>query len=168
MYIVDISNIHFKSESLRNILINMGSEDSVTKISFYNNIDADSRVTFENEAIKVDSECGNITIESTDSDANSDTLLVVKSIDDIRMDIFIKDRFDTNFESLGLKDYFSIFNQLSIHSITEYINSDYNVKYYFTLMKKLLSYSLTVLNMSLHSSTISAPDINKFNEPIIR
>ena len=134
MYIVDISNIHFKSESLRNILINMGSEDSVTKISFYNNSDdVDSRVTFENAAIKVDSECGNITIKSTDSDENSDTLLVVNSIDNIRMDIFIKDRFDTNFESLGLKDYFSIFNQLSMHSIAEYVNSDYNVKYYSTV-----------------------------------
>ena len=49
------------------------------------------------------------------------------------MNITIKDRFDINSESLGLKDYFSVFNQLSIYSITDIINRDYNVKYYSTV-----------------------------------
>ena len=49
------------------------------------------------------------------------------------IDISIKDKFDNKFDSLGLKDYFSVFNQLSMYNITEQINNNYNVKYYSTV-----------------------------------
>jgi hypothetical protein len=56
-----------------------------------------------------------------------------ESIKNLRVDIVIKDKFDSNFDSLGLKDYFTVFNQLSAYRITESINNDYNVKYYSTV-----------------------------------
>ena len=56
-----------------------------------------------------------------------------ETIENLRMTIVIKDKYDDNLESLGLKDYFSVFNQISASNITENINSDYNVKYYSTV-----------------------------------
>ena len=50
------------------------------------------------------------------------------------MTIEIKDKFDVNLNSFGLKDYFKVFNQLSANSIAESINNDYNVKYYSTVV----------------------------------
>jgi hypothetical protein len=52
------------------------------------------------------------------------------------MDIVIKDRlkrYGESLDSLAFKDYFSVFNQISMYNITESINSDYNVKYYSTV-----------------------------------
>ena len=130
-YKIDVSRLRIMSESLQNILINMGVEDSITKIKFYN-IDYNTEMgieniytEFENKDIKVDVVSGNITI-------NGNTYLTLTgngSIRNLRMDINIKDKFDNNLDSLGLKDYFTVFNQLSMYNIAESINNDYNVKY---------------------------------------
>lgn len=148
-YKVDISNLHFKSESLQNILINMGVEDSIEKIEFYNTDGPDGESSLihnsyrndnvfqngENCKIKVDYNNGNITIECF---YDIDRILEVignngESIENLKMYISIKDKFDSNFDSLGLNNYFSVFNQLSMYNIAENINSDFNVKYYSTV-----------------------------------
>ena len=146
-YKVDISKIYFKSESLRNILVNMGDIDSVISIKFYN-IDGengkssiihrtDGEFVNGNDGIiiNVDVDSGIITI---DSENKYDLFLEVEGnynevIENLKMDIIIKDHFDSKLDSLGLKDYFSVFNQISMYSITECINNDYNVKYYSTV-----------------------------------
>ena len=71
-YIVDVSNIHFTSQSLKNILINMGVSDSVVSVRFYdtkNNIDETFKHnpnpdsdSDEEQTIKVDYSIGNIKI----------------------------------------------------------------------------------------------------------
>ena len=148
-YKVDISNLHFKSESLQNILINMGVENSIEKIEFYNtdgpngesslipNINRDNNefIDGDNCKIRVNVDNGNITIE-----CNSEYDKVIETIgndgeviENLKMYISIKDKFDSNFDSLGLKNYFSVFNQLSMYNIAENINSDFNVKYYSTV-----------------------------------
>ncbi len=129
-YKVDISEIHFKSESLRNILVNMNVNDSVSYIIFYD-INNEVYKRFENNEINVDLESGVITIKSEDESIILQSLNGV--VEDLRITISIKDIFDTNLESLGLKDYFNIFEQISMYNITESINSDYNVKYYSTV-----------------------------------
>ena len=146
-YKVDVSEIHFKSESLRNILVNMGDMDSVISIKFYNvdGLDGNSSIIHKTNgmfingengiSIKVDIDSGIITIEAENK---YDLTLEVEGnyseiIENLRMDIVIKDHFDNNLDSLGLKDYFSVFNQISMYNITEYINNDYNVKYYSTV-----------------------------------
>ena len=131
-YQFDISEIHFTSESLENILINMGDEDSVIEIKI-RNIKDDNNVYIysrEKDGIKVDINTGSITINS-----NSSTLIWSEGghIEDLRMDISIKDSYSDNLESLALKNYFSCFNRLSMHSISELINDGYNVKYYSTV-----------------------------------
>jgi hypothetical protein len=147
-YIVDVSNMRVASQSLQNILINMGISDSIFSIRFYN-IDEKSEghidKTFINKTsngvenkdgnckINVNIYSGNIEISESKS-----TILELsgnngENIENLRMDIVIVDKFDTNFESLGLKDYFSVFNQISMYNITESINNDYNVKYYSTV-----------------------------------
>lgn len=131
-YKADISNLHFKSESIQNILINMGS-DSVQSIKIYNDKLGREFKNGENEVeIKVDIESGDITIKT---DNPNDTIFESFDgyIEDLRMDIVIEDKFDTNFDSLGLKDYFTVFNQLSMYNITESINNNYNVKYHSTV-----------------------------------
>ena len=143
VYSIDVSNLHFKSESIQNILINMG-EDSVESICFYNYDGNDENDTCEhngtkfingengNCVIKVDINSGDIIIEpKEDNDIN--TTIIGSRIEDLRVHISIKDKFDTNFDSLGLKNYFTIFNQLSMYSITESVNNDYNVKYHSTV-----------------------------------
>jgi hypothetical protein len=130
-YQFDISEIHFTSESLENILINMGEEDSVIEIKIRNIKDAKEYIfRRERDGIKVDINTGSITINS-----NSSTLIRSEdgNIEDLRMDIIIKDNYSDNLESLALKNYFSCFNRLSMHSIAELINDDYNVKYYSTV-----------------------------------
>ena len=149
-YSVNVSNLHFKSESIQNILINMG-EDSVESICFYGdvnnavNVDSDSDsdceheigIKFENDKnckIEVDINSGNIEIKPIgDSDNDVTTILYGNNIEDLKMHISIKDKYDANFDSLGLKNYFTIFNQLSMYNIAESINSDYNVKYHSTV-----------------------------------
>ena len=148
-YNVDISNLYIKSESLQNILLNMGDTRSVESIKIYNTDGFDGGNSVINEPnkgifingknanIKVDVNSSSISIESTEGDNSEFTILTVngnngESIENLKMDIVIKDRFNTNFDSLGLKDYFSIFEQLSAHAISEHINNDKNVKYYST------------------------------------
>ncbi len=121
---VDVSNLYFKSESFKNILVNIGNEYSINSIRFYDGLNVNK--TFENEVIKVDINSGNVRIEG-------DTILNISSIENLKMDISIKDILDTNFNSKSLKDYFSVFNQLSMNSIYDSINSGYGVKYYSTV-----------------------------------
>lgn len=144
-YIVDVSNLKFTSQSFQNILINMGDVDSVVSIKFYNIDGANGGSSFNKEfinegdkkncIIKVDIESGYITIKQYDEKPFYPKLEAYDNeiIENIRMDIVIKDKYDTNLDSLGLKDYFSVFNQISIYNITEAINSDYNVDYYSTV-----------------------------------
>ena len=151
-YSVDVSNIHLKSESLQNILINMGVSDSIRSIEFFDSdiIDNDGVnngvISFINRVydkdgnliagdcdIIVDTINGNISIINVDKNKRTKIESHNGYIENLRMNITIKDRFDINSESLGLKDYFSVFNQLSIYSITDIINRDYNVKYYSTV-----------------------------------
>ena len=142
-YIVDVSNLHFKSESLQNILINMG-EDCVDEIIFYDyegDYDQNNEkllvINRKNYDIKVDINSGNIKITIPNSLDNKNTPITITSninnIESLKMNLKIKDNFDANLNSLGLKDYFTIFNQLSMYNITETINDDYNVKYYSTV-----------------------------------
>ena len=143
---VDVSEIYFKSESLRNILNNMATIDSVVKVVFnYDNGDGERfSKTFEHNKddinITVDIESSVITIENMgDKEFKNPVLssIGVKDgeafIENIKVDIYIKDYFDANMESLGLKNYFSVFEQISAFNITESINNDYNVKYYSTV-----------------------------------
>lgn len=130
-YTVDISTIIFKSESLQNILINMGKDKSVKSIKFYSDDDKSLDVSFESANIKVDVLSGNITI--TGNTGNTLLKSMFGNIEYLKMDITIEDKFDNTLNSLAFKNYFSIFNQISACSISEYINSDYNVKYYSTI-----------------------------------
>ena len=146
-YSLDVSNLHVTSESLQNILINMGDENSVISIKFYNvdgpngenSINDGKEVEFKNGKdgvnIKVDIYGGNIIIETPNE---NDTILEVEgvngeSIENLRFDITIKNTFDENYDSLAFKNYFSVFNQLSMYNILNSINDDYNVKYYSTV-----------------------------------
>ena len=146
-YSVNVSNLHFKSESIQNILINMG-EDSVESICFYGDVNGDSYIDSDSDCkhengkifknkknckIEVDINSGNIVIKPKDENSYIDTTIYVNNIEDLKMHISIKDKFDTNLDSLGLKNYFTIFNQLSMYNITESINNDYNVKYHSTV-----------------------------------
>ena len=130
-YIIDISKLYFKSESIKNILINMGSENSVSEIKVYEKNGSNEKI-YKGSNIEVDYKTGCINIKS-----NQTTLFSFgyngESIEDLMIDISIKDIFDNKFDSLGLKDYFSVFNQLSMYNITEQINNNYNVKYYSTV-----------------------------------
>jgi hypothetical protein len=151
-YSVDVSNIHLKSESLQNILINMGVSNSIRSIEFFDSdiIDRDGVndgvISFVNRVydkdgkliagdcdINVDTINGNISIINVDKNKYTKIESYDGNVENLRMNITIKDRFDINSESLGLKDYFSVFNQLSMYSITDIINRDYNVKYYSTV-----------------------------------
>ena len=151
-YIVDVANMRVASQSLQNILINMGISDSIYSIKFYN-IDgkineSEEEIEFINKTsngvenkdgnckIDVDIYSGNI--EISEVERNNGTKLYSygnhgENIENLRMDIGIVDKFDKNFESLGLKDYFSVFNQISMYDIAKSINNDYNVKYYSTV-----------------------------------
>lgn len=129
-YKVDISNLHIKSESIQNILINLGVDDSISKIEFYNVggkfINNSERIVYENI---------NVDYENSDIKFNTNNTLLESSevnIEKLRVDIHIKDIVE-NGESLMLKNYFSVFDQISMCSITESINNNYNVKYYSTV-----------------------------------
>lgn len=129
-YKVDISNLHIKSESIQNILINLGVNNSISKIEFYN---VDGK--FINNSDRIVYEDINVDYENTDIRFNTDNTLLASlegDIEKLRVDITIKDIVE-NGESLMLKNYFSAFNQISMYSITESINNNYNVKYYSTV-----------------------------------
>ena len=129
---IDISNISFKAKSLQNILINMGTENSVKSIKIYD--DNNVYINIEH-GINVDFN-GSITITNNDNNDNEPVIIIDTtkgSVENLKMDIIIKDSFTHNMDSLGFKDYFSIFNQLSVYNICENINNDYNVKYYSTV-----------------------------------
>ena len=144
-YKVDVSKLHFKADSIKNILVNIDEVNCIESINIYN---VDSPVEggrginkrYENGkngiGISVDTANGDITISSSAS------LFATRiempghnreSIENLRIDIVIRDKFDINLESVGLKGYFSVFNQLSMYNLTENINSDYNVNYYSTV-----------------------------------
>ena len=136
-YILDVSKIHLKDGSLRNILINIG-KDSILYMRFYDDENIDRkyidkyRSNINNNGnvrckIEVD-DSGDIIISET-----SDTKILIYNIENFKFDIKIRDMFDSNHDSLGLKNYFSVFEQISIHNITDYINNNYNVKYYSTV-----------------------------------
>lgn len=154
-YNVNVSNLQLKESSLRNILINIGAgNDSIFKIKFhkkgneeiktfinknyeeyyndkYNdkNNNSDSNKFFV--GISVDN-FGNIKInESKRTEINVDG--DNEFIEDLLVDIIVMDRFDNSCESIGLKDYFSLFNQLSMYNIKYSINNDNNIKYYSTI-----------------------------------
>ena len=130
-YELDVSNLHFKSESLQNILINLADEKSIISIRVFNTDSNAIDMTFGKDQIKVDVNVGDVEIDGNTiletSGSNGE------SINNLKIDITIEDKFDTNYDSLGFKNYFSIFNQLSAYSISENINNDYNIKYYSTV-----------------------------------
>ena len=147
LIVLDVSKIYLKEGSLRNILINIG-EDSVLCLHIYNDdeylkIDKmymDSKRYYNKNAnydgaeyrcdIKFDVENCNIIISGIEENSMK---LPVYDIEKLKMDIVIRDKFDSNHNSLGLKEYFSIFEQISMYNITESINNNYNVKYYSTV-----------------------------------
>ena len=145
-YIVDVSNIHFTSQSLKNILINMGVSDSVVSVRFYDTKNREVNKIFEHnpdsigtdieKTITVDYYSGNIKIINKED--VSGTIISTEgyngeTIESLMMDIEIKDTYNTNFESFMLNDWFSVFNLLSAYNITENINDGYNIKYYSTI-----------------------------------
>ena len=144
---IDVSKLHIKSESLQNILINMGVENSIAKIILHcknNSNDSDNEISniFENGdnskyEIKVDIIAGNISIsDKTNADSDEDNIKIEYvniNIEDVKMDIVINDIFNENYGSLGFKDYFSVFEQVSMYNMNKSINDDYNVKYYSTI-----------------------------------
>ena len=157
-YVMNCRNLHITSESLQNILINMGIKDSIVSIRFhqtvveenvdgtisekkiidktYKNVTVDGQSSDGNSTITVDINSGDITItilSEFEGLINTSISHDTASIEGLMIDIVIKDRFDTNKESLGLKDYFSVFNQLSMCNITESINEDYNIRYHSTV-----------------------------------
>lgn len=128
-YIIDdISELYFTSESLQNVLINMGVENSIESIKIYDN-ESKIDISFVKDDVKVDIISGKIKITSNDTYIKSTN----GHIENLKINIQIRDQFGLNFDSLGLRNYFSPLNQISAHSITKYINSDYNVKYYSTV-----------------------------------
>jgi hypothetical protein len=143
-YNMDFSKLHFKEGSLRNILLNIGS-NSIVSVHIYdttykegeNNKNDEERM-FENNVnviIEVD-EIGDITIKPILEENNKDLQFFIYNMEDIenfRITICIEDEIDINHGSLCLKDYFSVFDQLSMYHITQSINNDYNVKYYSTV-----------------------------------
>jgi hypothetical protein len=134
-YKVDVSKLYFKSVSIKNILVNLGTEDSVVSIKFYNtDVDGNLIPHGEFKNIKVDLKNGDV--EILGGGYLKSEGYYGETIENLRMDIIIKDRlkqFSESFDSLAFKDYFSVFNQISMYNITESINRDYNVKYYSTV-----------------------------------
>ena len=134
-YEVDISELYFKSNSLKNIFINMGVEDSIISIKIHdgNNVIRN----FENDKngvrIIVNYMNGSVKIESGKNEILRSDGSRGETIDDLKIDIVIKDKFDANFDSLGFKDYFSAFNELSAYNISNNINNDYKVEYHSTV-----------------------------------
>ena len=129
IYFIDISNIHFKSESIQNILINMGSKNSVKKIRIYDMVSIDEIFTEKDIIVNIYS--GSISIN--DNDNTKTTYISTHNLENLLIDIYIEDSFDRNFDSLGFKNYFSVFNHLSAYSLTQTINDDYNVEYHSTI-----------------------------------
>lgn len=137
-YSINVSDIHFTSQSLKNILINMGVSNSVVSIRFYDT-EKDYK-TFEHnpksdseDKIIVDYNSGNIEIKSSGGTIISTEGYNGETIESLMMDIEIIDKYNSNFESFVLKDWFSVFNLLSAYNITENINYGYNIKYYSTI-----------------------------------
>ena len=143
-YRLDVSELCFKSETIRKMLYNLGTTDSVVSVRFYNT-DSTNPIdkTFKNGDgvnIIVDPEFGVINFYGDIIDRKDNILEATGSdgedIENLMVDIKIKDilNFDSgSVESLALKDYFSVFNQISMSNIATNINDDYNVKYYSTV-----------------------------------
>ena len=154
-YVVDVSDLHFRSISIQNILINLGSSESIVSMRFYNVDSTNEKDAIDIKFTTVDEpessftnvihckievkDDGDVSIKSKDGTSVLDeTLLKIQGfngehIENLKVDIVIRDVFDDNSESLALKKYFSIFDQISMYSIAAHINNDYNVKYYSTV-----------------------------------
>jgi hypothetical protein len=157
-YSINVGTLRFKEGTLRNILYNIGEKYSIIQIRFhdenenydrifYNKIHSGyindvkgkipSEIIFNTvggdvKIIPDFDETNNINYKSLvniEVDSESDNT----TIENLLVDILIKDEFDNGVKSLGLKEYFSVFNQLSVYNIINYINNDYNVKYYSTV-----------------------------------
>ena len=147
-YILDVSNLYFKSASIKNILINLGNENSVSSIKFFTDEIDDNKKpilskTFSDDVIKVDYQYGSICINSPETVIETFGLNGEK-IENLKVDIIINDKFNDNLESLALKNYFSVFNQISMCNIADSINNDINVKYYSTIEDN--KYKMRVVN----------------------
>ena len=66
-------------------------------------------------------------------DADNTVHSVYDNIDKLKLDISIEDKIDIVYGSLSLRDYFSVFEQVSMSHITDSINNNTNVKYYSTV-----------------------------------
>lgn len=147
-YILDVSNLYFKSASIKNILINLGNENSVSSIKFFTDEIDDNKKpilskTFNDDVIKVDYQYGSICINSPETVIETFGSNGEK-IENLKVDIIINDKFNDNLESLALKNYFSVFNQISMCNIADSINNDINVKYYSTIEDN--KYKMRVVN----------------------
>lgn len=132
-YVIDFAKLQFKSEILRNILINTGIK-SIKEIIFY-----DNNIKFEYTFNQIENDNGNVKINGT-------TIFKTTRgrIENLRMDITIEDSIDVNYDSIALKNYFSVFDQLSMYKITESVNNNYNVKYYSTVEDN--KYKIRIIN----------------------
>ena len=153
-YNIDISKIYVKEGSIRNILNNLDDKNSIVEISvhdgdfiktFFNikykdfeGYDKDGKILSE---ISFNVKNGCVTISPTKEYINQNNTYIQregfdgKTIENLLIDIHIIDKLDKSITSIGLKEYFSVFNQLSMFSISNYINMDNDnyVKYYSTV-----------------------------------
>jgi hypothetical protein len=155
-YRMDVSNLQFKEGSLRNILMNLNNKDSIIEIRIHdiNNSFDRTFVNKNNKNFKTidvgDSGSGdkceceiivdlkNMCVKIIPSIKNK---TIIESngengerIEDLFVDVTIDDEKDiSNTSSIGLKEYFSIFNLISMSKIKENINNDNNIKYYSTV-----------------------------------
>lgn len=133
-YVIDFAKLQFKSEILRNILINTGIK-SIKEIIFY-----DNNIHFEYTFNQIEEDDnGNVKINGTTRFKTTRG-----RIENLRMDITIEDSIDVNYDSIALKNYFSVFDQLSMYKITESVNNNYNVKYYSTVEDN--KYKIRIIN----------------------
>ena len=152
-YALDVSKIQFKEGSLRNILENLNDKDSIIAINIHDIKDNKVKKTFINKKYNDDSytnlkgdECEivvdikNMSIKIIFHEENKKYKTFIEStgekgnrIEDLLIDIYIKDKFDFDIQSVGLREYFSVFNKISMFNIKENINNDNNIKYYSTV-----------------------------------
>ena len=140
-YEIDITTLNLKQGPLQNVLVNLGI-DSILGLRFYSIEDgvdlyiADDRKynlnlnKYYNCVINFNVENSVIDILLDEKNINK---IFVSNIENLKIDIYIKDALDVDYNSLGLKEYFSSFDQISMYNITQYINNDYNVNYYSTV-----------------------------------
>jgi hypothetical protein len=159
-YRIDVSNLQFKEGSLRNILMNLNDKNSIIEIRIHDDID-DINNSFDRTFVnKNNKNFKRIDVGDSDSGDKCECEIIVdlrnmcvkiipkiknktiiesngengERIEDLFVDVVIDDEKDTsNTSSIGLKEYFSIFNLISMSKIKENINNDNNIKYYSTV-----------------------------------